>query len=79
MKLRVVSVDKDAERAPASNLSAQEFLDDARDRFPNPSEFMREFLRRFEELATGEKFEPADHAFDCPQCGAQLTLEVDEK
>lgn len=76
MKLRATLIDSKDAKPVASNLSAQEFLDEARQRFPTPSLFMQEFLRRFEELATADGFEPADHTLDCPQCGAQLNLEV---
>lgn len=78
MKLRAV-LNKPLETKPTpTNYSHQEFLDEARARFPSPSEFMEEFLRRFEQLATQDGFQAADHTLDCPQCGAQLLLEVTE-
>lgn len=73
MKLRAVTVE--SRKVVASNYSHQEFLDEARHQFPNPSPFMEQFLKRYEALATADVFDPADHILDCPQCGAQLTLE----
>lgn len=75
MKLRATLDDKRFLNTTASNLSAQEFIDEARHRFPNPSPFMEEFLRRFEQLATADTFTAADHTVECPQCGTEMNLE----
>lgn len=81
MKINIVS----AQAKPvASNLSAREFLADAHTRFPQPSPFLVEFLRRFEELVEldeavdrkhFEEAEPGD--IECPACGTQISIEVE--
>lgn len=83
MKINIVS----AESKPvASNYTAKEFLAEAHVRFQQPSPFLAEFLRRFEELANldeqvqRQQFEEDTlHDIDCPACGMQITIEVEQE
>lgn len=68
----------------ASNLSHKEFLAEAHDRFPQPSEFLADFLQRYEALADLEAAvekrhyeEEKAHDIDCPACGTSFTVEVE--
>lgn len=77
MRVKVVAIQR--ERPAASNLTAKEFLAEAHQRFPEPSEFMEDFLRRFEALIEFEQqvddgLEMSDEC-KCPVCGTELNVE----
>lgn len=83
MKINVIS---DQLKPVASNYTAKEFLAEAQARFPQPSPFLAEFLQRFETLAELDAeverrhFEEATtHDVDCPACGMQITIEVEQE
>lgn len=84
MKLKITPQQKTG-LTVTSSLSAEEFLLEARKRFPHPSPFMEEFLGRFERLIDGEKNmtmrvnEVKEHAEEtaCPACGTMLLIEFD--
>lgn len=79
MKINIVSA---AVKPVASNLSAKEFLAEAHDRFPQPSEFLAAFLQRFEELVELDESVEREHygskseQINCPACGMDITVEV---
>jgi len=83
MKINVIS----AQLKPvASNYTPREFLAEARNRFPQPSEFMTEFLRRYEELVELDEVverrhfeEQTQQDIDCPACGMQITVEIEQE
>lgn len=67
-----------------SSLSKDEFLLEARKRFPTPSPFMEEFMTRFEAAeesdAPREELEvqtPSCDDVQCPECGAYFTAEAE--
>lgn len=71
-------------RAAPSNFSHTEFLSEARRRFPQPSEFLQEFLSRYEQLAEQDikvenmHFNEAkSDDITCPGCGMSITVEVE--
>lgn len=81
MKIAVTS----AQLKPvASNYSHGEFLAEAHARFPQPSPFLAEFLRRYQDLAELETAvekrhheEETSQAIDCPACGMSITVEIE--
>lgn len=84
--MKVHIVQSYAQGPVASNYSHHEFLAEAHKRFPQPSPFLTEFLKRYEALAELEvavervqSEESQAQTIDCPACGMAITIEVERE
>lgn len=82
--MKISIVERRAARPVASNYTAKEFLAEAHIRFPQPSEFLAQFLQRFEALVELDEAverqhheESKEEQIACPACGSTITLELE--